>query len=84
MEFPKIKEDKEAEFKQWFAESNKVYVRFDGFVSRRLLLSQDGNYTAIVEHRSKDTFMKMHKSKERRNLCKAPASYGRRPEAKLL
>jgi hypothetical protein len=35
MEFPKIKEGKEAEFKQWFAESNKVYTRFDGFVSRR-------------------------------------------------
>lgn len=65
IQFPKIKEGKDAEFRKWFAESNKVYAKFDGFISRRLLISEDGNYAAIVEHRSKDTFMKMHKSKER-------------------
>lgn len=65
IQFPKIKEGKEAEFRKWFAESNKVYAKFDGFILRRLLHSENGSYAAIVEHRSKDTFMKMHKSRER-------------------
>lgn len=65
IEFPKIKSGKEGEFKQWFTESNKAYAKFDGFISRRLLLSENGKYATIVEHKSKDTFMKMHKSQER-------------------
>lgn len=65
IQFPKVKNGKDAEFRKWFADSNRVYAKFDGFISRRLLVSEEGRYAAIVEHKSKDTFMKMHKSKER-------------------
>ncbi len=62
--FPPIKKGKEQEFREWFKTSNAIFSKFDGFVSRRLLISDKGAYAAIVEHRSKDTFMKMHNSKE--------------------
>jgi len=64
VEYPPIKKEKEQEFREWFRESNVVFSKFDGFVSRKLLLSDKGAYAAIVEHRSKDTFMKMRNSKE--------------------
>lgn len=43
---------KDEEFREWFAWSNSVYRKFDGFVSRRLLKPARGkkNYSAIVEH----------------------------------
>jgi len=67
VEFPKIKKGKDAEFKKWFRWSNSVYTKFDGFISRRLLkpIDENGKYAAIVEHRSKRTFMKMHLSPTR-------------------
>jgi len=67
VEFPPIKEGKDEEFKEWFEWSNTVYERFDGFISRRLLkpTRRKGNYTAIVEHESEQTFMAMHTSDER-------------------
>ena len=68
VEFPPIKKGKEQEFKKWFKESNAVFSKFDGFISRRLLVSGKGSYVGIVEHRSKDSFMKMHTSKERADL----------------
>ena len=64
--FPPVKEGKDKEFREWFKLSNSVYSKFDGFISRRLLRSEeDGNYATIVEHRNKETFTKMHHSKER-------------------
>ena len=66
VEFPPIKKGKDEEFKKWFEWSNAVYEKFDGFISRRLLKpTEEGNYTAIVEHESKKTFMAMHLSDER-------------------
>jgi heme-degrading monooxygenase HmoA len=68
VEFPPLKEGKEEEFKKWFEWSNTVYEKFDGFISRRLLkpTEKGENYAAIVEHESRDTFMAMHLSDERR------------------
>ncbi len=61
--FPPIKEGKDAEFREWFAWSNEQYARHKGFIRRRLLLPRDGgNYMAIVEHESYETFMAMHTS----------------------
>ncbi len=56
----------EDQFKAWFAESNKVLSGSPGFISRHLLKSADGNnnYTVIVEHQSKESFIKMHQSPE--------------------
>lgn len=67
VEFPPIKKGKDDEFKKWFAWSNTVYEKFDGFILRRLLKPTKGkrNYAAIVEHESEQTFMAMHTSEER-------------------
>jgi heme-degrading monooxygenase HmoA len=67
IEFPPIRAGKDPEFRQWFASSNRVYERFPGFISRRLLKSngEDAGYWAIVEHESEDSFMAMHTSPER-------------------
>ncbi|MBP1765345.1 MAG: antibiotic biosynthesis monooxygenase [Firmicutes bacterium] len=61
--FPPIKEGKDAEFRNWFVWTNEEYAKHKGFISRRLLKPQEGgNYAAIVEHESKETFMAMHSS----------------------
>lgn len=61
--FPKIKEGKDAEFRQWFLDSNRAYAGHRGFVRRILLQPREGgNYVAIVEHASEETFMAMHTS----------------------
>ncbi len=64
VEFPPIKESKEQAFKDWFKKSNAIFSTFDGFISRRLLVSAQGSYAGLVEHQSKETFLKMHNSKE--------------------
>jgi heme-degrading monooxygenase HmoA len=61
--FPSIKKDKDAEFREWFAWSNEEYAKHKGFISRKLLYPREGgNYVAIVEHESYETFMAMHTS----------------------
>lgn len=61
--FPPIKEGKDSEFRKWFSWSNEEYAKHDGFISRRLLKPrEEGNYVAIVEHESYETFMAMHTS----------------------
>jgi heme-degrading monooxygenase HmoA len=61
--FPPIKEGKDAEFREWFASSNKEFSAFKGFIKRRLLRPlAGGNYAAIVEFESKDAFHAMHNS----------------------
>ncbi len=47
-----------------------LYSKFDGFISRILLVSPSGVYVGIVQHKNKDTFMKMESSKERNELRK--------------
>jgi len=59
-----LKEDAEDDFKTLFSESNKILSPFPGFVSRRLLKSNDGDYRIIVEHETKETFMIMIQSSE--------------------
>ena len=63
-----LKEGAEDDFKSWFSESNKVLSHFPGFVSRKFLESPDGSYRIIVEHESKETFIKMHQSPEHEKL----------------
>ena len=61
--FPPIKAGKDAEFKEWFAWSNKEFAKHKGFISRLLLKPlKEGNYAALVEHDSRETFMAMHTS----------------------
>ncbi len=70
-----LKDGAEEDFKTWFSESNKVLSKFPGFVSRRFLKSPDGSYRIVVEHESKDTFVKMHQSPEHEKLHPAGHSF---------
>ena len=63
-----LKEGAEEEFKAWFAESNRILSDFPGFISRRFLKSPDGSYRILVEHESKETFVKMHQSPEQEKI----------------
>jgi heme-degrading monooxygenase HmoA len=61
--FPPIKAGKDAEFLEWFASTNKKFANYKGFIGRRLLKPmKGGNYAAIVEHESQETFLAMHDS----------------------
>jgi len=61
--FPPIKAGKDAEFQEWFKWSNKEFAKQKGLINRRLLKPiKGGNYAAVVEHESNETFMSMHKS----------------------
>ncbi len=63
--FPPIKEGQDAEFRDWFAWSNKEFSKHKGFVRRRLLKPlETGNYAAIVEFESQEDFAAMHSSPE--------------------
>jgi antibiotic biosynthesis monooxygenase (ABM) superfamily enzyme len=67
--FPKIKQGKDAEFRQWFVDSNRAYAPHPGFIRRILLRPRDGgNYLAVVEHESHETFMAMHTSPTQADL----------------
>jgi heme-degrading monooxygenase HmoA len=69
VQFPKIKEGKDAEFRQWFADANHDFATHPGFIRRILLRTRDGgNYVAVVEHESHETFMAMHKSPAQASL----------------
>jgi heme-degrading monooxygenase HmoA len=61
--FPPIKEGKDAEFREWFAWSNEVFAKQGGLVKRRLLKPlKEGNYAAVVEHDSYASFMALRSS----------------------
>jgi heme-degrading monooxygenase HmoA len=61
--FPPIKEGKDAEFREWFAGTSKEFANYKGLIGRRLLKPvKGGNYAAIVEHESQETFMAMNNS----------------------
>jgi quercetin dioxygenase-like cupin family protein/heme-degrading monooxygenase HmoA len=72
IKFPVVKPGKEKEFQEWFKHSSKLFAKHQGFISRTLLKSKedDGQYAAVVEHESKETFMAMHLSDERQMLFK--------------
>ncbi len=63
VEFPPIRDGKDAEFREWFAWSNRELANYPGFIRRLLLKPREGGrYAAIVEHESFETFMAMHQS----------------------
>jgi heme-degrading monooxygenase HmoA len=65
IDFPAIKPGRDAEFQEWFSWSNKEFAKHKGFIKRILLKpAKDGNYVAIMEHESQETFMAMHSSPE--------------------
>ncbi len=84
-EFPPIKEGKEQDVKDWFKKSNAIFSKFDGFISLRLLVSAQGSYAGLLEHRSKETFLKMHTSKEQAEwAAQAATMFDGVPKASLF
>lgn len=64
IQFPKIKHGRNEDFLRWFNWSNSEFMKFDGFVSRKLLKSElDDSYLAVMELKDKQTYMDIHKSK---------------------
>ena len=71
VDLPPIKAGKDAEFREWFAKTNKTFSTYKGFISRRLLKPVNGgNYAAVVEHESRETFMAMHDSPQHAEASK--------------
>lgn len=64
----KIKPENIENFKTWFSESNKIVSKFDGFISRRLLGTKDGQYRVLVEFENSELFRKMHQSPEHEQI----------------
>ena len=62
--FPLLKAGKDVEFREWFRHSSELFAKHQGFISRTLLKLTKGTdqYSAMVEHESKETFMAMHLS----------------------
>lgn len=61
--FPPLQAGKDAEFRQWFAASNRAFAPFTGFRSRKLLQPvEGGTYAAIVEFDDQASFQAMHSS----------------------
>lgn len=52
VKFPKKRDRKDTEFRQWFTDSNRAYASHLGFIRRVLLQPREagGNYAALVEH----------------------------------
>lgn len=76
-----LKKESVQEFKKWFTESNKVISKFDGFIARRLLESQDGRYRVMVAFRDGDSFVKMLQSQEHAELHAQAVTFMTRPPA---
>ena len=70
-----IKQDSVEPFKEWFSESNKTVSKFPGFVSRRLLESQNGTHRILVEFDTKENFSSMHQSEEHAKLHSKAISF---------
>ncbi len=60
----KIKKDAIDNYKNAFAETNKLASKFDGFVSRRLLEKSDGSHRILVEFENAEKYGDMHKNIE--------------------
>lgn len=70
-----LKPEKIDEFKQWFSESNKTLSGVQGFISRRLLESDEHKYKILVEHQTKESFIKMHQSPVHQKLHNQARSF---------
>ena len=74
-----LKDEAVQQFMSWFEESNKTLSRFDGFISRRLLESDNGHHRIIVEHKSQETFKQMHQSEEHSRLHAKAVTFMKKP-----
>lgn len=71
----KIKPGQLDDFKIWFSKSNQTLSKFEGFVSRRLLETKDGQHAVLVEFEDLEKFGKMHQSSEHESLHSQAVSF---------
>lgn len=74
-----LKDNKEDEFKDWIAESNKVLLKLPGFVSRRLVKSDSGKHGLVVEFADKESHAKIHQTKEHDEIRTQLMDYLKKP-----
>lgn len=74
-----LKKESMQEFKKWFVESNNVVSKFDGFIARRLLESQDGRHSIMVVFSDRDSFAKMHQTQEHMTVHAQAIKFMTRP-----
>ena len=63
----KVKPEAVDDFKKWFSEANQVVSKFDGFISRRLLETKDGQHRVLVEFESLENLAKCTKVQNMNN-----------------
>jgi quercetin dioxygenase-like cupin family protein/heme-degrading monooxygenase HmoA len=68
--FPALNPGGDREFREWFRHSSEIFSGHQGFISRTLLklTKGTGQYSAMVEHESKETFMAMHLSDDSQTI----------------
>ncbi|MBI5146835.1 MAG: antibiotic biosynthesis monooxygenase [Thaumarchaeota archaeon] len=74
-----LKENTEDEFKAWITETNKILSKFPGFVSRRLVKSDNGKHRLIVEFTDKESHVKIHRTKEHDEIHKQLMGFLKKP-----
>lgn len=74
-----LKKESMQEFKKWFVESNKVVSRFDGFIARRLLESQDGRHRIMVMFSDRESFEKMRQTQDHAAVHAQAVAFMARP-----
>lgn len=74
-----LKKESMQEFKQWFVESNKTISKFDGFISRRLLESQDGKHRIMVVFSDRTSFASMHQTQQHTEVHSQAVRFMARP-----
>jgi heme-degrading monooxygenase HmoA len=72
--FPTVYQGQEEEFRKWFDWSNNLLKDTPGLISRRLAKDRNGNYIAIVESDSFDTFKAMHSSDKHKQIHERTSS----------
>ena len=74
-----LKDNVEEEFKTWIITSNIVLSKFPGFISRRLVKSDNGKYGLVVEFMDKESHVKLHQTNEHHEIHKQLMSFLKKP-----
>ena len=72
--FPTVYHGQEQKFIKWFDWSNQLLRAIPGLNSRKLAKDRNGNYIAIVEFDSFDTFKAMHSSDKHKQIHERTSS----------
>jgi heme-degrading monooxygenase HmoA len=74
-----LKDGMEEEFKTWITSSNMALSKFSGFVSRKLVKSDNGKYGLVVEFTDKESHIKLHQTNEHHEIHKQLMGFLKKP-----